>query len=241
MDQVLKKHLRKLTWYTWGSFLSFLLCFLFGFFFLVFIFADLMAAFCVILLFLPFLILLLIIQKKSRTYRNHSFSPVCFALSHPYSCEDVLQEFSTSAGDKYSLQCSEDAYFFKLGRNPVIRTLVLRMTDFDSKKFKQMKSNANQKVTRTYPEAPWTGPAGVRRYPQRIYLNVIYTEEMAGDLQELLNKNAADFPGSLNVVFCPNRIYLPPLFPPAHGMMSLFDLSAYKTAIIIFRALFPIS
>lgn len=241
MDQALKKHLRMLAWHTWAFFISFLLCFILGFFFLVFIFSDLIAALCILPFFLLFLILAFMIQKKSKEYRNCTFSPVCFTLSHPYSYEDVLQEFSTSAGEEYSLKCSENACFFKLGRNPVTRTLVLRIADFDSKKFKQMKNSANQKVIRAYPDAPWAGSCSRNKYPQRIHLNTIYAEELTEDLQALISKNVSDSHGNVNAVFCPDRIYLPPLFPPTRGMISLYEISAYKTVIIIFRALFPIS
>ena len=242
MSEELKRHLRRLTWYTWGFFLSILPCFILGLFSLILIFIDLKTALCVLLPFLLFLFLALLCWKKGKAYGNsRTFGPIHFTLSEPYSYDDVLAEFSTSAGEKYSLKCSEDSAFFKLGRNPVTRTLVLRMATFDNKIFKQMKNSANQKVTRAYPDTPWTGSFAHKKYPQRIYLNIIYAEELTDALQELISKNVSDSPGNVNAVFCPDRIYLPPLFPPTRGMISLYEISSYKTVIIIFRALFSIS
>ena len=241
MNHGLKRHLRRLTIYAWGMFLSFLLCFILGFFLLILLFSNFKVALCFLPFFLLFLILFFMIQKKSNAYGNCTFSPVCFTLSQPYSYEDVLQEFSTSAGEDYTLKCSEDSAFFKLGRNPVTRTLVLRIADFDKKKFKQVKNSANQKVTRAYPDAPWTGSFAQKKYPQRIYLNIIYAEELTTALQALISKNVSDSHGNVNAVFCPDRIYLPPLFPPTQGIISLYEISAYKTVIIIFRSLFSIS
>lgn len=239
MNQELKRHLRRLTIYTWGLFLSSLFSVFSGAFCLLLLFFVPIGTLYLLPFFLILLFLALLFWHKGKAYSRRDFETVCFTLSEPYSYDDVLEEFATSAGEEYTLKCSEDAVFFKLGRNPVTRTLVLRMNDFEKHLFKQMKNSANRKVSHVYQDTPWTGSTATNRYPQRIYLNIIYADSLTENLQAHIKKNALDAlsHGSLNAIICPDSIFLPPLY----GIPNLYALSAYKTAIIIFRSIFSIA